>query len=348
MMNTLTKRPRLLLLSTGGTITMTPQVGSGITPTLSGEDLVRAVPELAQLADLNVISYSFKPGASLTLEELIDIATLLNRELATDLSGAVIVQGTDTIEETAFVLDQLVDSNKPVVVTGAMRGPTAPGADGPANLLAAVTVAADPQAVGLGTLVVLNDEVHAARYVQKSHTALTSAFTSPLIAPLGRVIEGTLQLYARVLQHPALPLPAKDLLLPQVALVKTLLGDDGRLLTAIPKLGYQGLVIEAMGAGHLPACQVPLIRQLTKKIPVVLATRISTGPTFRHTYRFPGSEIDLLEQGVISSGYLSGPKACLLLRLLLTAQLTASALQKAYQLRSNTMNHHISGGEYAP
>ncbi|MDQ9129668.1 asparaginase [Serratia fonticola] len=331
---------RILLLSTGGTITMTSQSGKGITPTLSGEDLVRAVPELSDKADLDVRSVSFKPGASLTLENLVEIATLLNHELAGEIDGAVVVQGTDTIEETAFVLDLLVDSDKPVIVTGAMRGPVAPGADGPANLLAATTVATALNARGMGTLVVLNDEVHAARYVQKSHTALPSAFTSPLLGPVGRVIEGAFKRYAVVprSRHLSLPTQSTELsveFLPPVALIKVVLGDDGRLLPALSSLGYRGAVIEGMGAGHLPASLAPMLATLAEKMPTVLATRVTTGPTFSRTYQFPGSEMDLLARGAIRGCCLSGVKACLLLRLLLSCQLTAQELIAEYQLRSN-------------
>ena len=169
----------VLIISTGGTITMTPGQRAGVVPTLTGEDLVRAVPALAQIAALDVFSFSTKPGASLTLEDLIGIAELIDSRPVEAVAGAVVVQGTDTIEETSFALDLLVHSRQPVVVTGAMRSANAPGADGPANLLAAVTVASDPAAQNLGAVVVLNDEVHAARYVQKTHTAMPSAFSSP-------------------------------------------------------------------------------------------------------------------------------------------------------------------------
>jgi L-asparaginase len=325
--------PRILLISTGGTITMTDSPGAGIVPTLSGADLVRAVPELARKADLEVVSFSTKPGASLTLEDLIEIAALLDSKLGEGFAGAVVVQGTDTIEETAFALDLLVKSARPVVVTGAMRGAAAPGADGPANLLAAVTVAAEPAAAGLGALVVLNDEVHAARYVQKSHTALPSAFTSPGFAPLGRVIEGGLRLYARLSHTPLLSVP-KNVSDWPVALIKIPLGDDGRLLSALPALGYRGAVIEAMGAGHLPAQLPELVSKLLEKMPVVLATRVAAGPVFSKTYGFPGSEMDLLARGVIHGGSIAGGKACLLLRLLIANQLDAEQLRLAYAKHS--------------
>lgn len=324
---------RILLISTGGTITMTGDATGGIAPTLTGEDLVRAVPELARKADLEVVSYSTKPGASLTLDDLVRIAELLDTRMSEGFAGAVVVQGTDTIEETAFVLDTLVASERPVVVTGAMRGAAAPGADGPANLLAAVTVAGAAAARGLGTLVVLNDEVHAARYVQKSHTALPSAFTSPGFAPVGRVIEGGVHLYARLPRLQALPRPG-NVAHATVALLKIPLGDDGRLLDVLPSLGYCGAVIEATGAGHLPAQFAEKVGRLAAAMPVVLATRVAAGPVFEKTYGFPGSEMDLIARGAIPGGYLAGGKACLLLRLLIANGLAGDELSASYVTRS--------------
>lgn len=330
---------RVLLISTGGTITMTASSGgSGIAPTLTGEDLVRAVPELACIADVDVHSYSTKPGASLTLDDLVRIAELIDTRLPGAYAGAVVVQGTDTIEETAFVLDTLVACGRPVIVTGAMRGAAAPGADGPANLLAAVTVATSAVSGGLGTVVVLNDEVHAARHVQKSHTAAPSAFSSPGFGPIGRVIEGRLHLYARLPRPAPLPRPACYATeAAAVALVKIPLGDDGRLLGALPALGYRGTVIEGMGAGHLPAKLAERVSELAAAMPVVLASRVAAGPVFQRTYGFPGSEIDLIARGAIAGGYLAGGKACLLLRLLLAAGMAGEELKAAYIARCDSL-----------
>lgn len=326
-------RPRILLVSTGGTITMTGAAGGGIAPALTAEDLVRDIAPLGVVAELDVTTFSTKPGASLTLDELAAIATLVDRRLAGDCMGAVIVQGTDTIEETAFVFDLLVRSDKPVVVTGAMRGAAAPGADGPANLLAAVTVAACPAVVGLGTLVVLNDGIHAARHVAKTDTALPDAFASPSAGPLGRVAEGEVLLLSRVTRRPALDLPARAAA-PPVALVRIGLGDDGRLIGALAGLGYRGAVIEAMGAGHVPDHLAPVIGALAAAMPVVLSSRTGGGPVFRRTYGFAGSEIDLIGRGAIPGGVIGGVKARLLLQLLITQGLTGSGLAEAYALRS--------------
>lgn len=312
---------------------MTTAADGSISPTLTGDDLARAVPELKERAQLDVVSYSRLPGASLTLGNLVDIAGLIDAGFRDGVSGAVVVQGTDTIEETAFVLDSLVASERPVIITGAMRGASAPGADGPANLLAAVTAAVSPSIAGVGTVVVMNDEIHAARYVQKSHTSLPSAFMSPGFSPIGRVIEGSAHVYARCAKYAPLGSPQNVDDVP-VALIKVVLGDDGRMLSVLPELGYRGLVIEAMGVGHLPSHFADKIERLAKTMPVVLATRIPAGPTFRSTYAFTGSEIDLIARGAIPGGYLSGTKACLLLRLLLASGWEGDELAKEYAARS--------------
>src|SRR5690606_18296694 len=171
------RRPRVLLVSLGGTITMTREAaGSGVVPTLGAAELVEAVPALADVADVVAHSALRIPSASLTFDDLIHLAALLEARLGNDVDGAVVIQGTDTIEETAWFLDLMIASDAPVVVTGARRGAQMPGAGGPANLLASTIVAASEAARGLGALAVLNDEVHAARFVQKSHSALPSAF----------------------------------------------------------------------------------------------------------------------------------------------------------------------------
>ena len=321
-------QPRILVLSLGGTITMLPSAGAGIAPTLGAAELVACVPALAQVADIEAKSLLRVASPSLSAAHLVDVALAIDKGFASGCDGAVVIQGTDTIEESAFLLDLLVGSDKPVVVTGAMRGADAPGADGPANLLSAVLVAAAPASRGLGTLAVLNDEIHAARFVQKSHTALPSAFLSPLMGAIGTLIEGQPRYYARLVRTPCLsaahgpPAP--------VALIKAAMGDDGRLLAALPGLGYAGVVLEGMGAGHVPADVAPLLGALAAQVPVVLASRAMTGPVFTHTYGYPGAEIDLIERGLVPAGYLSGPKARLLLGLVLRGPGGAARVTAAF------------------
>ncbi|MBS7544567.1 asparaginase [Ancylobacter oerskovii] len=322
--------PRLLALSLGGTITMTAATGGGIAPTLGAGDLVAAVPELAAVAEITARSPFRLGSASLTLANIVQVAAEIHAAFAEGYDGAIVIQGTDTIEETAFALDLMVRDARPVVVVGAMRGPQQPGADGPANLLAAALVAASPQARGLGTLVVLNDEIHAARFVRKAHTALTSAFVSAHGGPLGLVAEGRVRVFARV-APPALPvlLPGPGEL-PPVALVKIGMGDDGRLLPVLPGLGYAGAVIEGAGAGHVPGVMAEAVGELAARIPVVLASRTLGGPVFESTYGYPGSEIDLIARGVIPAGLLSALKARLALVLALAAGLSRENIAELF------------------
>lgn len=322
--------PRVLLVSLGGTITMTPGAGGGIAPTLTGADLVAAVPTLKDIAEIEAVSPFRLPGASLTLSHLREVAALVDGRLAgDDLAGAIVVQGTDTIEETAYTLDLLVGGDKPVVVVGAMRGAAAPGADGPANLLAATVAASSPALRGLGTVVVLNDTIHAARRVRKVSTHLPSAFESPGSGPIGHVVEDRVHLIARPARVDAI---AGGLAQPgaPVALVTAALGDDGRILPRLPELGYRGLVVEAMGAGHVPDVLVPHLEELARAMPVVLSTRVASGPVFTRTYDFPGSEMDLLRRGLIHGGGIGGLKARLLLSLLLGAGVSGDALAAAF------------------
>jgi L-asparaginase len=313
--------PRILVLSLGGTITMVRDASGGIAPKLGAAELVASVPALAEVARIEARSPFRLPSPSITMANMLAVAGLLNEAFAGDgpdaFDGAVVIQGTDTIEESAFFLDLLVAGDKPVVVTGAMRGAEAPGADGPANLLSAVRLAASREARGLGVLVVLNYDIHAARFVQKSHTALPSAFESPMIGPIGLVAEGRPRFFARVERRPCLPVPTAPP--PPVALLKIAMGFDGRLLSALPGLGYAGLVIESMGAGHVPADVAPMLGEAAARMPVVLASRAMTGPVFTSTYGYPGGEIDLIARGLIPSGELSGLKSRLLLGLCLAS-----------------------------
>jgi L-asparaginase len=320
--------PRLLVLSLGGTITMVKSDSGGIAPRLGAAELVASVPALAEVADIDARSPFRLPSPSITLENMLEVAGVIEAGFAEGFDGAVVIQGTDTIEESAFLLDLLVAGDKPVVVTGAMRGAEAPGADGPANLLAAVRLAASREARGLGVLVVLNYDIHAARFVQKSHTALPSAFSSPMAGALGVVAEGRPLLFTTVKRNPTFPVAAGAPA--PIALLKIAMGFDGRILRAAPDLGYAGLVVEAMGAGHVPAAVAPLLGDVAAKIPVVLASRAMTGPVFTKTYGYPGGEIDLIARGLIPSGYLSGLKARLLLSLSLRAGGDASSARRAF------------------
>ncbi|MFE6711274.1 asparaginase [Streptomyces sp. NPDC057695] len=300
---------RVTVFTLGGTIS----ARGGDAARMSGREV------LAELGgDHDVVLNDFRrvPSSTLTHADLAALAAEIRTTVAAG-SGAVVVQGTDTLEETAFLLDLLCTTERPVVVTGAMRRPDLPGADGPANLAAALAVAADPACRDLGVLVVLADEIHAARHARKTHTTSVATFASPGAGPLGHVVEGA----PRILFRPATPAAAGPLTLDpevRVALITLSQGDRGELLDAVDHR-FQGLVVAAFGAGHAPAWLVEPLAALARRIPVVLASRTGAGPTLTDTYRGPGSEYDLLGHGLVPAGLLDPAKARILLHALLSS-----------------------------
>lgn len=289
--------------------------GAGISPSLSADDLVAAVPQLEEIADISPRTATSIPGANLTPHDLFPIADEVVADINAGAVGVLIVQGTDTMEETSFLLDLLIDANAPVVVTGAMRNPSLPGADGPANLVAAARVAVSNAARGLGVTVVMDDEIHAAAFVQKRHTSSPSAFSSPGFGPLGGVVEGRVRVGLRPTVWSAVDLRRRDFR--PVALVGSALGDDGRLLSRAKELDYEGIVIEAFGGGHVAVPVAGILEDLARSMPVVLCSRTRSGEVLATTYAFEGSETDLLARGLLHGGWLTAIKARLLLGLLL-------------------------------
>ncbi|WP_433461762.1 asparaginase [Spirillospora sp. CA-128828] len=314
-----TTRNRVHVLALGGTIAMTSAGdGGGVRPALDARALVAGVAGLSAVAEIDFDVVRPVPGAHLWLGDIQAVAERIGDLLEDGVDGVVVAQGTDTLEETAFALDLLCESDRPIVVTGAMRNPTMPGADGPANLLGAVRVAASEAASGLGTLVVMNDEIHAARFVRKRHTSRPSAFGGAGVGPIGWIAEERVRVPLHVGHRVhVVPLPGAEP--PPVALVSVALGDDGRVLDRLADLGFAGVVLAAFGAGHLPERMVDAAARLAETMPVVLTSRTGAGEGFRGTYDFPGSEIDLLSKGLISGGALDSYKVRVLLSLALAA-----------------------------
>ncbi|MEV4810355.1 asparaginase [Micromonospora avicenniae] len=320
------------LITLGGTIAMggVDRGRPGVVTRLTGADLTAAVPGLADLGvRLDVRDVHAVPSASLTYRQLLDVVGVASTAVAAGASGVVVSQGTDTLEESAFLADLVWPHTAPLVFTGAMRNPTLAGPDGPANLLAAIRVAAAPVAGDLGVLVVVNDEVHAARWVRKTHSTSTATFASPNTGPIGQVIEGEVRVLVRPQRRD--PLPSVDperLDGTRVALYPVTLDDDGLLLTGVADT-HHGLVVAGFGVGHVPAALAPLLEESAGRIPVLLTSRTGAGSVLRQTYGAVGSEADLQRRGLLNGGLLDPYKARVLLRLLLAAGLDGEALAVA-------------------
>jgi L-asparaginase len=324
--------PKVTLFTLGGTIASTPSTGNigGVMPQLDAKAILASVPQLHKIAQIEPIAFRQIPSADLNFPDLLSLAAAIEIAFSDGSVGVVVTQGTDSIEESAFVLDLLVRSTRPVVVTGAMRNPTHIGSDGPANLLSAVQVAISEKAVGLGVLVVLNDEIHTARFVRKTHTTGLGTFKSPTLGPIGWISEDRVRIPYRLS-----PLPKIDYgpttIVPKVAIITSALGDETLLLDKIASLGYGGVVIEGFGGGHVPAGVVSSIEILAARIPVVLASRTGAGEVLRDTYGFAGSERDLLSRGAISAGPLDGLKAKILLSLVLSSTNDLTIAERTFE-----------------
>ncbi len=309
----------------GGTIGMTSEPGRGASPTLGSADLLGGLG----LGGLRVEAVDLlNVGSShLTSDHLLRALAAADRAVDAGARGVVIVQGTDSMEETAYLWDLLWAHDAPLVVTGAMRHPGLPGADGPANLTAAITAAADRACRGLGVLVLLGDELHAARYVAKQHTSLPSAFCSPGVGPVGRMLEGRPVIPFRPARRPALAAP--EAIAARVPLLTATVDDDPALYRAAAA-GADGLVVAGFGAGHVRADVADVLAGLVAEMPVVLTSRAGAGSVHTHTYGGVGSEEDLLGRGLVNAGHLVGLKARLLLRVLLAGGTSREDVHAAF------------------
>jgi L-asparaginase len=325
--------PRVHLFSLGGTIASIndgSSVRRGAVPKLTGEQLVAVVPRLGGTAQIESTSFRQCASGDLTIEDMVELAHAIDDILHQGAADVVVTQGTDTLEETSFALSLLVTSSRAVVVTGAMRNPTLPGADGPANLWAAVEAAVRLPATGLGCVVVFNDEIHDPRFIRKTHTSSVATFRSAVAGPIGWISEGTPRLVRIGPVQERVKIPAGSAI-PKVALLTAALGEDAQILDVLPALGYAGLVFEAFGGGHSPSRIVGALERLARSMPVVLASRTGSGEILTHTYDHPGSEQDLLSRGLISAGILDGPKARVLLSLLLAGHTETSTLAATFK-----------------
>lgn len=307
--------PRIAVLGLGGTIASSATSG-GAVPRRTADELVAAVPGLGDVAQLECETFRTLPSSDLTLEDIVALAEKMRLLYADGVVGLVVTHGTDTMEETAFALDLLVPAEIPVVLTGAMRHPDMVSSDGPGNLLAAVQVAASGLTAGAGAVVVMNDVVHAARYVRKVNTTSLAAFESQVTGPIGWVHEGQPRIRLYPSRHDVIEVAGTSTM-PLVPIYTMAMGDDGSALRALLTLNIAGLVIEGTGGGHVRGEWASMLGELAGRVPVVIASRTGGGEVLRRTYGTPGGDRDLAERGLLGAGYLDGLKARVLLALLL-------------------------------
>lgn len=315
---------RVALFFLGGTISMSSADGTGVQPTLGAQELIAAVPGLDTVdAELVGETVAREQSGSLTFDNLL---TVLRRAREVEADGYVLVQGTDTLEESAYLLDLLWDDDRPFVVTGAMRNPTMAGADGAANILAAVQAAVSPEARERGALVAFADELHAARHVTKTDTSSITTFASPDTGPVGRVLERHVHFFHPASRRPVLPTP--DAITADVPVVLVGLGQSVTAFEAIAE-GGDAVVIAGLGAGHVPGWWAEAVGAAAQSKPVVMTSRTLSGPALVETYGAIGAEVDLQQRGVLMGGYLSSLKARLLLSVLLANGATPEQVRDA-------------------
>ncbi|MEP6830232.1 MAG: asparaginase domain-containing protein [Rhizomicrobium sp.] len=300
---------RIALLTTGGTIAMTTS-GTGANlgaPPPFVEMLNRALPD----AEVTLIPVLARPSAGFTPTDIAAIAQAAN-EAATSYDGVVITHGTDVLEETAFALELLTRTETPIVVTGAMRLANQPSADGDANLIAAVRVAAAKAARGRGVLVVFDDEIHWAPLAKKRHAFRTHAFSSEPFGPLGWVVEDRVRFTLTPEKRlPHLNWGGRETVVP---ILEVGPGLEPALLQQFPKC--DALVLSLPGGGHIADTTPALLAALP--IPVVFASRTGAGETLSKSYGFAGGEIDLINRNLIPAGPLDARRARMALAILLS------------------------------
>ncbi len=317
------------VLAAGGTISMIEDSGGGAgsaTPELDADALVASLPTLdGQGVEASTVSNL--PSAHLSLADQLRICRAA-RDYARRGIGVVVTHGTDTMEETAMLCDVLHDAEAPIVFTGAIRPASAPGADGPANTMDAISIAASEAAAGMGVLLCFGGEIHHARCVRKTDTTSLVAFSSPQTGPLGRVSEGHPTIWSRIPRNPPLDPPHLD---SRVVIVPTASGDDGALARAALETEPDGAVIGTLGAGHLNPNLLEIWQDAAERIPVVAYCRSERGVILNATYGYRGSEQDLRATGIIPAGFLSPQAARMKLLACLAAGLSTDEIRWAFR-----------------
>jgi len=300
-------KKNILLVHTGGTISMELDTKTGGVMLSAANPLALEIDNIQQFAKITEVEAFNLPSPHITPTRMLELEELISRLTENNsFDGIVITHGTDTLEETAYFLELATNFTIPIVLTGAMRSSNEIGSDGVYNLMSAVRVAAADEANGKGVLVVLNDEIHTATNVTKTHSSSVSTFQSPQYGPIGIVTKSAIHFHHAPLSRTYLPVRSIN---KKVAMFKIYAGMESDLLVSISSLGYDGVVLEALGQGNVPPDLVVGIRRLLAEgLPVILVSRCFNGIA-QDIYAYEGGGKMLKDIGVRFEHGLSGQKA---------------------------------------
>ncbi|MDR7038085.1 L-asparaginase [Methylobacterium sp. BE186] len=321
--------PKVAIIATGGTIAMKlDPVTQAPVPALSGEDLVAAVPKLKDIASISVTEFSNVPSDYMGPDRWPDLVRRVESVLADpETRGAVVLHGTDTLDQTAYFLDLTLKTEKPVVLVGAQRNASDHDADGPRNLLNAVRQILAEGATGMGVTVTLNHRINAAREVRKTHTSNVETFDSGDAGILGYVDEDRVVFSRKSLRRQTLPLPER---MPRIDLVAMYAGADGSQVRHAAESGAEAIVVEAYGWGNVNAPMHDAIKAAVERgVPVIIATKVYDGRALP-VYGFKGGGSTLRKAGAVFAGDLTPDKARILGLVALPQSKDAGALQAVF------------------
>jgi L-asparaginase len=323
-------KPRVAIFFTGGTIAMKMDAArGGAVPALTGADLVRSTPGIEDVADIEAIDFASLPGPHMTPAKMLELSRAVATRLADPgVAGAVVTHGTDTLEETAYLLDLVLAEDKPIAFVGAMRNSSELSWDGPANLRAAVQVAAEPTARGLGVMVAMTDHMIAASEAVKVYAEAPHTFHSRDFGPLGLIDKDRVIVSRRPAKREHI---ATDRLEESVDIVHAAAGADGYFIDCALDRGARGLVLQGLGRGNLPPAMVPAVeRAIGKGLPVVITSRCPRGRVL-DTYAYEGAGKQLTQLGAILGGMLPSHKARLKLMVTLGAGWATERIRASFE-----------------